>query len=63
MIPTVLKPDRHSAPAARFRRVVAYVGRDDDEARAKNQKPLTAESCGVLNMALDCATPEDREQL
>ncbi|MDR0478971.1 MAG: relaxase/mobilization nuclease domain-containing protein [Burkholderiaceae bacterium] len=63
MIPTVLKSDRTSAPSARFRRVVEYVGRDDEEARAKGQKPLTVESCGVFDMDLDCATPEDRETL
>jgi len=63
MIPTVLQPDRKSAPEARFRRVIEYVGRDDDEARSKQQKPLTAQNCGVLNMDLDCATPADRKKL
>ncbi|MDR0275601.1 MAG: relaxase/mobilization nuclease domain-containing protein [Burkholderiaceae bacterium] len=63
MIPTVLKSNRQSAPEVRFKRVVEYVGRDDDEARDKGQKPLTDENCGVFNMDADCATPQDRETL
>jgi len=38
-------------------------GRDDEEARAKVQKPLGAESCGVFNVEMACGTPEDREIL
>ena len=63
MIPTVLKPGRQGAPGVRFRRIVEYVGRDDQEAKSKGQSPLTAESCGVFNMQADCATSQDRAQL
>jgi hypothetical protein len=63
VIPTVLKSDRHSAPGVRFQRVVEYVGRDDEEARAKGQEPLSAESCGVFNIEADCGTPQDRQQI
>ena len=63
MIPTVLKPDRTSAPHVRFKKVVEYVGRDDEEAHSKGQQPLGAESCGVFNMDMGCGTPKDREIL
>ena len=61
MIPTVLRPKKTNSLNFAFKKVIEYVGRDDDEARAKGQQPLTEESCGVFNMDADCGTPEDRE--
>ncbi|MDR2852602.1 MAG: relaxase/mobilization nuclease domain-containing protein [Burkholderiaceae bacterium] len=61
MIPTVLKPGKSDHPHTAFKRVVEYVGRDDDEARAKGRQPLTEESCGVFNIEANCGTPEDRD--
>jgi hypothetical protein len=61
MIPTVLKTKKANSFRLAFKKSVKYVGRDDDEARAKDQLPLTGESCGVFNLDADCDTSEDRE--